>query len=177
MVSAGEVDMSSNPHHSEVNPKESEFSPYKPNEYRLYLAWKALPINSLNCEKVTAEFSIENWEIEQLAGIKTQNDFAERFGLHPSTLSEWNNQPIPLEYAHLDWRNWAKSLTKEVVMTLFNGIIEYGDAARVRLWFQFIDPTSTTEDEKKGENEVGRIFNIKDMVEQAERILKENGEM
>lgn len=131
--------MSSNQPSDNVNPTESEFSPYKPNEYRLYLIWKALPVNALNCDGIAQELSIENWEFKQLVGIKTQDDFAKRFGIHPSTLTEWNNQSIPSEYAHLDWRTWAKSLTKDVVFSLYKGIVEHSDAARIRLWFQFID--------------------------------------
>ena len=170
-----EEDVMSSKHQSvELNPKESEFSPYKPNEYRLYLAWKALPVNALNCAAIAAELSIETWEIEQLIGIKTQSDFAARFGLHPSTLSEWNSQPIPSEYAHLDWRTWAKSSTKDVVMALLNGILEYGDAARVRLWFQFIDPPPV---KNRDENSESKSFTLVDLIKKAEKVLEENGEL
>lgn len=146
-------DLSSNQPTDNGNPTESEFSPYKPNEYRLYLIWKALPVNALDCNEIAEGLSIERWELEQVAGIKTQSEFAKRFGIHPGTLTEWNNHQIPSDYAHLDWRTWAKSLTKEVVFSLYQGILEHADAARVRLWFNYIDidaskvPNNTLKDE------------------------------
>ena len=160
----GEAVLSSNQESDEVNPKQSEFSPYKPNEYRLYMVWKALPINAINCERIAEEVTIDQCEVEQLIGIKTQSDFAKRFGLHQSTLTEWNNQPIPSEYAHLDWRTWAKTLTKDVVFALYEGIMDYGDPARVRLWFQFIDPDSAKPNQTSTDENEGKYLSIADLM-------------
>ena len=118
----GEAVLSSNQESDEVNPKQSEFSPYKPNEYRLYMVWKALPINAINCER------------------------------------------IPSEYAHLDWRTWAKTLTKDVVFALYEGIMDYGDPARVRLWFQFIDPDSAKPNQTSTDENEGKYLSIADLM-------------
>jgi len=86
---------------------------------------------------------IRSEEVLMLAGIQTQKDFADKFGLNETTLVEWNKQKIPIEFQDIDWRKWAMPLTKNVVATLYDRITGSekgdGDAARIKLWLQAVD--------------------------------------
>ncbi len=86
---------------------------------------------------------IRDEAILMLAGIQTQKDFAEQFGLNETTLVEWNKQKVPIEFQDIDWRKWAAPLTKNVVATLYDRITGSekgdGDAARIKLWLQAVD--------------------------------------
>ena len=86
---------------------------------------------------------IKSEEVLELAGIQTQKDFAEKYGLNEDTLVIWNKQKVPVEFQDIDWRKWAAPLTKNVVATLYDRITGSekgdGDAARIKLWLQAVD--------------------------------------
>lgn len=150
-----------------MKPKRTEWTPNKDREYTVYLIWKSLPRNPVIEQEVLENFALNDLEKTLLNRLKTQGDFAKQFGLHPSTLTEWNQRAIPEEFARYDWRDWAKELTKEVVFALYQGIIEHKDAARVRLWFQLVDPDALkrpNETKKSNEEEIFNVMN--EIVEQ-----------
>lgn len=126
---------------NQINPN---FQPKKQHEYRAYLLWKNMPMKWLGMGREYLEnMGIRSEEVLMLAGIQTQKDFAEKFGLNETTLVEWNKHKTPIEYQDIDWRKWAAPLTKNVVATLYDRITGSdkgdGDAARIKLWLQAVD--------------------------------------
>lgn len=126
---------------NQINPN---FKPKKEHEYRAYLIWKNMPMKWLGMGREYLEnMGIRNEEVLMLAGIQTQKDFADKFGLNETTLVEWNKQKTPIEFQDIDWRKWAMPLTKNVVATLYERITGNdkgdGDAARIKLWLQAVD--------------------------------------
>lgn len=126
---------------NQINPN---FEPKKKAEYRAYLIWKNMPMKWLGMGREYLEnMGIRSEEVLMLAGIQTQKDFADKFGLNETTLVEWNKQKIPIEFQDIDWRKWAMPLTKNVVATLYDRITGSekgdGDAARIKLWLQAVD--------------------------------------
>lgn len=126
---------------NQINPN---FKPKKEREYRSYLIWKNLPFTWLAYSRDDLErIGVQDESVLELAGIKTQKEFAAKFGLNETTLVEWNQNTPPVEYQDLDWRKWALPLTKNVVATLYDRIRGNekgdGDAARIKLWLQAVD--------------------------------------
>lgn len=137
------------------NSTDLNWRPDLEREYRLFLMWKSLPVKMLAMGPEAAQESgIEDEELLMLMGIKYQKDFATKFNVTPETLSIWNSKPVPIEYRELDWRVWAKKLTKNVVRLLYEGIEEDKDAARIKLWLQatddsFVERSAVTQDVSK----------------------------
>lgn len=121
-----------------------DFEPKKKREYRQFLIWKNMPLTWLGMGREYLESKgIQNADVLELAGIQTQQDFADKYGLNKDTLVEWNKQKVPVEFQDIDWRKWAMPLTKNVVATLYDRITGSekgdGDAARIKLWLQAVD--------------------------------------
>ena len=111
------------------------------------------------------ELGIDDEELLELIEIKTQGQFAEKFGISPSTLSEeWNVKKPPVEYEDIDWRTWAKKLTKNVMQCLLDGIVKDQDAPRIKLWLQAVD---NFVEESKVTNDIGTetLKNVRSLVE------------
>lgn len=127
-----------------TNQTKPNFQPKKEREYRSYLIWKNLPFTWLAYSRDDLEgIGVQDEAVLELAGIKSQKEFAAKFGLNETTLVEWNHNTPPVEYQDLDWRKWALPLTKNVVATLYDRIRGSekgdGDAARIKLWLQAVD--------------------------------------
>lgn len=115
---------------------ESEFVPQREREYRLFLIWQILP-QEIRDEKVGPAYleqeGITDELITELAGIKTQKAFAEKYGLNKDTLSMWKKQPVPEQYAELaDFRYYSKQLIKNVLPILYRGFKERKDPASAK---------------------------------------------
>lgn len=118
----------------------SEFKPNKPKEYRLYLIWRSLPLEFTQAGKQhLLDMGVDDEELLELVEIKTQLDFAKKYELSKDTLSLWNKAKPPVEYSDIDWRVWARHLTRRVVQFLFEGIKKDMDANRIKLWMQMVD--------------------------------------
>lgn len=113
--------------------KSNNWQPNRPHEYRLYQLWKNLPPILRNPKIWEEEATSE--EIKELSEIKTQKQFAEKYDLDTTTLTQWNNKPVPPEY-QVDYRSWAKELNANVMAILYKHIRQDGDAARIKLWLQ-----------------------------------------
>lgn len=126
--------------------------PDREREYRLFLIWKSIPISLRVAGREYAEsLGIDDEDLLMLMGIKTQKDFAEKFGLNASHISEvWNKEKVPPEYEDINWRTWASKLTHNVVKRLYEAIMDEGDAARIKLWLQAVD--NFVEESKVNEN-------------------------
>jgi len=119
---------------------DSNFKPIKEREYRMFLIWKSLPLEFTQAGRShLLEMGIDDEELLDLSDIKTQKDFATKFELDEATLSLWNRHKPPVEYSDIDWRVWARPLTRRVVGFLFEGIKKDMDANRIKLWMQMVD--------------------------------------
>lgn len=125
-------------------PKKTEsepvFNPYKGQEYRLFLIWRTLPVTLRGISVDDAESrGVKDPELLELIQLRTLGDFAQRFGIHRDTLTDWKAKPIPEEMQTYDWRYWAREFTPEVVHHLLEGIREKKKADAIKLWFQTVD--------------------------------------
>lgn len=143
---------------------QSEFKPTKPKEYRLFLIWKSLPLEFTKAgSSHLLELGIEDEELLELSDIKTQLDFAKKYELSKDTLSIWNSKKPPVEYSDIDWRVWARHLTRRVVSYLFEGIKKDMDANRIKLWMQMVD--GFVEESKVTENvSKETLSNVRELV-------------
>lgn len=122
------------------NQNESEFKPTKPKEYRLFLIWKSLPLEFTKAGRAyLEELGVDDEELLELSDIKTKLAFAEKYDLNKDTLTKWEKAKPPVEYSDIDWRVWARHLTRRVVQFLFEGIKKDMDANRIKLWMQMVD--------------------------------------
>jgi len=156
-----------------MNPNNSELLPYKEKEYHKYLVWKLLPKVILETPGMVEDLGIEIAEIDDLLGIKTQKEFAKRFGIHQSTLTEWNKKPIPKEFEHLNYKYWARGLTKNIVFALYEGILECKDAARINLWFKYIENANQVSPEPPSPR---TFVDLIKLAEEADEVLKQYDE-
>ena len=119
--------------------KDNNFKPIKEKEYRDFLLWQSLPSFLFKMDQERLDLMNLDEEILSLLDVKTQKEFAKKYGLEQGTLCDWKNNPIPEEYRDINWRVWAKRLTKNVVGALYRQALIDGDAARAKLWFQLIE--------------------------------------
>lgn len=103
---------------------------HKPQEFELYCLWKTLPPMMIAPVAGTVNDVIEKLRIDdpvilELVKIRTQVDFAKRFGLNKATLSEWNSQ-ITKRDTLADIRVWAKKLTKNVLFSMYSNAMSKG---------------------------------------------------
>lgn len=130
------------------NPKKKKKShaapedPRKEKEFKLYVLWKSLPPLLRN----ELEKKPELWKntgfgdnpvIEKLLQLKTQKEFAAFAGVGQETLSEWN-KTIENRDLLADFRKWAKHLSHNLVMAMYNKAVKYGDPYRIELWFKLV---------------------------------------
>lgn len=122
------------------NTTKPDFRPYREREYRMFLIWKSLPPEfTKQGRSHLLKMGIDDEDILELSDIKTKKEFAEKYRLSQETMTEWDKNPVPIEYAEIDWRMWAKHLTRSVVTLLFEGIQSDKDAARITLWMKMVD--------------------------------------
>jgi hypothetical protein len=75
----------------------------------------------------------------ELLQIKTQRDFAERFGVKDlGTLTDWNKR-IEDEGLVENINVWAKKLTPNVVLALYKNVTKHGKSKEVKTWFEIIE--------------------------------------
>lgn len=147
------------------NQTDSNWIPKRPREYRLFLIWKSLPSNWLQMGVEYMEaLGIDDPDILELVGIKYQKDFAAQFDLDVTTLVLWNNKPVPPEYRDIDWRIWARKLTRNVMQALFEGMMTDKDAARAKLWLQATDGTFAEKTEVKTDIGKETLSSVKDII-------------
>lgn len=116
--------------------------PSRDKEFKLYVLWKSLPplLRSELIEKpaLWAKTGFgDNPVINELLLIKNQGEFAKKFGLSPDTLTKWNGL-IEKRDMLSDFRKWAQQLTSNLLMSMYNKGIKYGDPYRVELWLKSI---------------------------------------
>lgn len=81
---------------------------------------------------------IDSETILELSDIRTQNDFAEKYGVSKDTLSLWN-KTIAVRDSMEDIRKWARGLTKNVIASLYNTAVRKGSSFEVKLFMQLVE--------------------------------------
>ena len=104
-----------------------------------FKAWLLMPRTFLGAgEHVLNALGIREPEVMELFGIKSQSEFATRFGVAEPTLSHWKRE-MHRGSDFQDFRVQMQQLTKNVMGALYRKTIEDGDAARVKLWMQVVE--------------------------------------
>jgi hypothetical protein len=86
------------------------------------------------CEMI----GVDDEQILDLLEIKTQGQFAERFDVSKDTLSIWN-KTLGVRDSLDDIRKWARSLSKNVVSSLYNTAVRKGSSFEVKLFMQLVE--------------------------------------
>lgn len=110
----------------------------KPQEFNTFLLWKSLPsllrdFNYTELEKLGFQDPV----VMELLRIRWQKDFAERFKVDEATLSLWNEK-IEKEDL-LDYKGWAKGLSRNVLLALYRKAVKEGTAAEAKLFLQVVE--------------------------------------
>jgi hypothetical protein len=111
--------------------------------FNLYVMWKALPFAMKGANKQTLDklqVPADDELLRELAGIKTQQQFAKHFGLGPDTLTRWNKS-IEDRDALRDIVALAKRLTPNVVMAHYRGATSQSKTAPMdrKNWYTYIE--------------------------------------
>ena len=107
--------------------------PYLKNEFNTYVMWKVMPryfkypppkkVGRTFETQTTSEFlethGIDDDMIMELAEIKTQKDFAQKYGVAETTLVIWN-RTIEKRNILDDVKKWAQRISKNVVLAMYN---------------------------------------------------------
>lgn len=122
----------------------------KEPEFELYRIWKSMPMvfrfppkdrltkQSPPVRDFATQMGIDDPVILDLMEIKTQTQFAEQFKVSPDTLTDWNKR-LEESDGMEDIRTWAKKMSKNVALALYNNAIRKGYAPEVKLWFQLVE--------------------------------------
>lgn len=113
---------------------------YKTQDFSSYVLWKSLPSFLKGQPRAVLEkFGISDEAMLQLLEIKTQTEFARRFGVKDlGTLTDWNKR-IEKEGLLSSINSWARNLTPNVVFALYKNVSKNGRAHEVRAWFELIE--------------------------------------
>jgi len=117
---------------------EKTLSPNKTAEYDIFCIWSSLPafIKTQPEEVLKGKLGIDDPFLLELASIKTRGQFSEKFGIDRDTLTSWgkiidNNPNVD------DIKKWARKLTKNVVMGVYNQAIKKG-GENAKLWLKWV---------------------------------------
>lgn len=90
-----------------------------PTEYTVFVSWTALP--------------------SKLRIPRTQSLLAKKLSVNQDTLTDWKNRAGFWEKVKTERTNWGKERTSDVVDALYKKILSDADAARIKLWFQYVE--------------------------------------
>lgn len=98
---------------------------YKKDTFVLYRTWLSLPgflkgKDVLSLEKA----GIDDPDMVDLLSLKTQKQFAERFGVDPQTLVVWNKYIYANYDIFEEVRAWSTKLIKNVVGATYNSALQ-----------------------------------------------------
>ena len=117
--------------------------------FQAYVRWSSLPtqIKFPPKDKKTGEqstpsdmarfFGLEDPAFLELIDIATQKEFAEKYGVSPDTLTDWNKK-ISARDSLTDIREWAKPMMKNVISSLYMQIMRGGLPQHYKLFVQLI---------------------------------------
>ena len=129
-------------------------NPYKKEIYETYVIWRSIPafLREKKHEDIAEELKIDQELISDLVVIRTQTEFAKKYGIENSTLSNWNKL-IEKRDALGDARQWASKFTKNIVFALYQNALKTGNARSVELFFKAIskwNPKQSKQSEYRG---------------------------
>lgn len=105
-----------------------------------FKAWLLLPRTFLGAsEQVLRALGIIEPDAVELCGIRSQSEFASKFGIAEPTLSRWKRD---LERDGSDLKDFGfqmQRLTKNVLGALYRKAMADADAPRVKLWLQVVE--------------------------------------
>lgn len=97
-------------------PKDKALS--KPQIYKEFVIWMALP--------------------EPLRALKTQGEFAKKFGVSPDTLSDWKKRDGFWGEVEEEWRHWGKVKTSNVIARFYTKVMgPLSKTSDFKLWLQY----------------------------------------
>lgn len=113
---------------------------YKTQDFESYALWKSLPsFLRGQSRQVIERFGIDEEVVISLLEIKTQRQFAERFGIKdPATLTDWNKR-LEKEGTIDRVHDWARKLTPNVIFALYRNASKNGKAHEVRAWIEIVE--------------------------------------
>jgi hypothetical protein len=113
---------------------------YKKQDFDSYVLWKSLPsILRGQPRQMLEKFGIDDNTSISLLEIKTQAEFAKRFGIKdPVTLSDWNKR-IEKDGLITSINAWARKLTPNVTLSLYKAITKNGKASEVKAWYEIVE--------------------------------------
>lgn len=128
----------------------NEIVPYRKDVYEVYCLWKSLPSifkyppkdKKTGIAPSARDFcemmGIDDEQILDLIEIRTQTQFAERFEVGIDTLRKWN-KTLGVRDSLSDIRQWGRSLTRNVIASLYNTAVRKGSMMEVKLWAQLVE--------------------------------------
>ena len=124
-----------------VDTHEPDLSVYKKQEFETYLMWRAMPsILRGQPRHVIEKFGIDDEIALSLLEIRTQSEFAKRFGIKDlGTLTDWNKRIDENGGLMRGVSRWAKKLTPNVVAALYREVTKTGKAAETRMWMEIVE--------------------------------------
>jgi len=109
-----------------------------------FKAWLLMPHTFLGAgESILRVLGITDPEAVELCMIKTQSEFAVKFGVFEPTLSRWKKE-LHNGNDFSDFKISMRNLTKNVMGALYRKAVAEGDAARVKLWLQTVEGWNET---------------------------------
>lgn len=114
--------------------------PYKRELFEVYILWRSMQgfMGQISAQKAVKSFGKCNSDIGVIFSIKNQSEFAKKYKIENSTLTNWNKL-IDRKDLLKDVLEPAKRLTQKVIFSLYKNIEENGNAEEVRLWFQYVE--------------------------------------
>ena len=114
--------------------------PYKKDVFDAYATWRSIPACMRNnpANEMAKELTAEDALFGELLKVRNQSEFAQKYGVENSTLTNWNKL-IEKNDPFSEVRMWGKKFTKDVLFALYRHTLETGDAESVRLWLQVIE--------------------------------------
>lgn len=91
-------------------------------EYHEFILWISLP--------------------KELREPKTQVELSKKFRVGQDTLSSWKKQRGFWDEVSKKRKDWSKEKTSDVIYALYKRIVETGNSAEVKLWFQLMEDWS-----------------------------------
>jgi len=84
------------------------------------------------------EFVVWMSVFEGIREPKTQEEFAKKFGVSQDTLTDWKKRDDFWSAVETEWKKWGREKTTNIMNKLYTTIMQEGESANFRLWFQYL---------------------------------------
>lgn len=114
--------------------------PYKKDIFDAYVAWRSIPASMRHngAGAMAQDLIDEDTRFVEFLAIKNQSEFAQKYSVENSTLTNWNKL-IEKKDVMSEVRQWGQKFTKNVLFSLYRNVLENGNAEGVRLWLQIVE--------------------------------------